>query len=185
MPNLVGNRFEIEGSAAALEQFVSRSCLALKDGSIAIDLERVIPLPKSLADDELRRWRGDNWGTSYSQDFETIERTSTRLVLRFWTPWSPPFGIYRALATRHPDLHLLAEAAEDGGNETAYRFIAKDGAFSESEPELTDEFISHVTGYPPGDVEFDPVQFAALKPSRPSLLARIRKALAHMFGGRQ
>lgn len=65
-----------------------------------------------------RDWAVANWGTKWDAYGETETRLDGSTIrLSFWTAWSPPEGVFRALKARYPDLEIEAswEDLDAGG----------------------------------------------------------------------
>ena len=50
-------------------------------------------------------WRVDNWGVNWdnvhTKDYKFIFRSDNALVVKFWTPWSPPLAFLENLLKRY------------------------------------------------------------------------------------
>ena len=112
MTNWVNNRLEISGSEAELSRLAAE-CISER----GLDFNMVIPLPH--AGDNLDE-AGKVWGAGFTRvgydldDFDRthVTRTSEKIEVSFWTPWSVPFPIFEALAERYPALTIEAEYSD-------------------------------------------------------------------------
>ena len=90
-------------------------------------------------------WRIANWGASWVEQYELIDRTETTIEATFATPWSPPHKIL------HQD-GAPSSASRDqgrgprGGTSSPYRFAAGGGVVREENPDLTTAFVEEVLG---------------------------------------
>ena len=141
------NRFQACGSESDLKDFVRSCCQVLPDGRLALDFERIIPIPPEAKGNGkvTRDWKIEHWSTDWVGDFQTEERTATRLILRFGSAGTPPEKIYRELARRFPEIKFVASFAE-GANNFAHSFSAYRGDVVSTEREATDEDWEAATG---------------------------------------
>ncbi len=80
---------------------------------MALDFERVLPLPDDLKDVHPRDWREDAWGTGRNlspEDRETLVRDDPEngiLLYRFDTASTPPVGVAGHLTRQYPELDIV------------------------------------------------------------------------------
>ncbi len=86
---------------------------------VHFDLNKVIPMPKEVAESEgWRDWGLENWGCrSVYPDRQHHEVTADADVIDFCTPWSPPLHAVRALSGMFPDNTFLLK---DSGSDLPY-----------------------------------------------------------------
>lgn len=123
MPNHVNNELYFE---ADNKERISELLNAIKGEDTAIDFEKIIPMPSNIYrgnlswEDEQRlggmdwyHWSIANWGTKWNA-YETEEIHNG---IRFWTAWSAPFPVIKALSEMFPDVRITHYFAdEDLGN---------------------------------------------------------------------
>ena len=183
MPNLASNLFSISGPPSDIENFMQANCEMSRDGEIFVRFDRALPLPSKIPKADRSAWQSENWGTSWWNDFEVLEKSAGRLALRFISAWSPPYGIYRLYAERYRTLRIDAACVETG-NEFAWRFTATDGKCEETEPELTNEFYREVTGEDREEEEEEEVGLPTAQADPklpPSFMSRALALLARIF----
>jgi hypothetical protein len=141
------NRFQASGSESDLKDFVQSCCNDLPDGQLAIEFERIIPVPAEVKGNKklTRDWKMEHWSTDWVGDFRTEKRTTTGLILRFGSAGGPPENIYRELGRRFPEIKFVANFAE-GANDLAHFFSACRGEVVSAEREATDEDWEAATG---------------------------------------
>lgn len=60
-------------------------------------------------------WNVNHWGTKWDASDVITEHTADALTYKFDTAWSPPDGVYVALARKYPDAVILVHWIEEQG----------------------------------------------------------------------
>jgi hypothetical protein len=91
------NRFQASGSASDLSasdlaDFIASCCRLQPDEQLALDVERILPVPAEATKDGSRAsdWSSELRSTSWLDDFKTENRTATHLILQFGSAGAPP-----------------------------------------------------------------------------------------------
>lgn len=114
MPNYCDNTVEITGSkkdTAALKKFIGDK----------LYFKKLVPVPKKYKDDV--DWYNEHWGTKWEIEdgnFNALWKEKI-VTMFFWTAWSPPEGIYKALVKKFPNLKIRWHYSE-GGNSFSGNF---------------------------------------------------------------
>lgn len=107
MPNWAENIVEIVGSKkdiASLKKFVGDK----------LDFEKLVPVPKKHKDNI--DWYNEHWGTEWdiADGHFKVAWQKNMVNMYFWTAWTPPEGIYKALVKKFPNLKIRWHYNENG-----------------------------------------------------------------------
>lgn len=135
MPNHVTNRLIIEGSKKKIKEMLD----VIKGKDVAIDFEKIIPMPKSVFRGDINKaaeekygdnnwydWSIKNWGTKWNAYDTSLQNDSVLVVLVFNTAWAAPMPVVLALSKKFPDLVFnYSYADEDMGHNLGILAIRK------------------------------------------------------------
>jgi len=142
MPNHVPNVVSVFGPIDDLLRFQEECFSPKDDGVLALDFNKVIPMPPDVAESSSEiagamplwyTWSVENWGTKWNSYqasnpmFHSPEGVPQAIMsFRFWTAWSPPIPIYEALKVKYPSLIMDVQYVDEGGG-FAGRWSTKEG----------------------------------------------------------
>jgi len=91
-------------------------------------------------------WVDGKWGCNPDRvEHSEANLTETSYLAAFTSAWSPPEGIFREIARRHPGLTSRFAALEEG-NDYTFLLTTRNGTVSEERPAVTDSFIDELEG---------------------------------------
>ena len=96
MPNWATTWVTFLGEEARLKE--------LKDKNEDFDLNKIVPEPEGLGEDDWYDWRIENWGTKWN-----VEKEDNRwegMTVRITTPWNPPYQALKKLSEQYPDIRM-------------------------------------------------------------------------------
>lgn len=137
MPNWVYNHFRISGDADTISKFWEQatkphatavpnpdSPYYSKDGEWEMTKGGEFSFMNFLAPDDFATyftgsnwydWNVNNWGTKWDTDVRDLDTQAESITLSFETAWSPPSGVYEAMAQQYPTLDIYVEWEEEQG----------------------------------------------------------------------
>jgi len=109
MPNYCSNDIYISGDEAQIAQLTE----LLKTDEETI-MERIIPTPEDLADEDWYSWRLNNWGTKWEMVDLTSEYEDDSIRLDYLTAWAPNTPFWETVSARFPELQMTHHYKEEG-----------------------------------------------------------------------
>lgn len=110
MGNLCHTHLEISGIEADVTAMVALMTTKPFHPRHQFDLQAILPIPESIADNEVGNWCRENWGTTHPCIADTLwQRTAGYAAIDFFTNGSEPLYALEALSRRFPKLRFLVE----------------------------------------------------------------------------
>ena len=76
---------------------------------------KLCPQPENYPLDA-QEWAWDNWGTKWDrQEYKVEDVGDQGLIIKFATPWSPPFTLFKYLIESNHNIWLKCDWSEEGG----------------------------------------------------------------------
>lgn len=120
MPNWCNNILEVSGKEKIVRNF--EKFAQVGKGS-PFSLESLVPIPKTLNENEGYTWRMENWGCKWDVNPVTLCRDYTspldiiyQISYVFDSPWSPPIPAVVTVSEKFPELNFKLEYTELGTN---------------------------------------------------------------------
>lgn len=151
MPNHVINSVRFDSRLDEIREYVKSEEHGI------FDFNKILPMPDDVhascaipsADPLWYNWSIENWGTKWN----CYEIEHCHEGFSFWTAWSTPEGVMRALSAQFPDVTITVDFAdEDTGGGNCGRYVLTGGDIQASY-QGDYEFACQLWGYEPVEEE--------------------------------
>ena len=117
MPNWVKTYIRVKGKKEELDKLESLMVYQYA-GENWVDRQRffskLMPMPKSISEDDADDWRDDHWGTKWEPKELWFSRHDAELLeLGMETAWGTPKGIFKAITKQFPSTVLGGYYADE------------------------------------------------------------------------
>lgn len=147
MPNHVINYVAFDSRLDEIREYVKSEEHGI------FDFNKIVPMPDDVyasrevlsANPLWYDWSIENWGTKWN----CYEMEHDHYGFQFWTAWSTPEAVFRALSAQFPDVTITVKFAdEDTGGGNCGTYVLEGGDIQSFE-EGDYEFACELWGYEP------------------------------------
>jgi len=117
MPNWVKNFIKLKGEKKELDKLQTMMIFqygGVNHTAIQTFFNRLVPMPKPIADAEVFNWRYEHWGTNCEPQELWYHRSNLMMLeLSFESAWGTPKEIFVAITSQFPSITLGGYYADE------------------------------------------------------------------------
>lgn len=117
MPNWIKSFIKLKGEKDELDKLQTMMIFqygGVNHSAVQTLFNRLVPMPKTLAEAEVFKWRYEHWGTNCeAQELWYFRSSCTMLELSFETAWATPLEIFKAIQKEFPSITLGGYYADE------------------------------------------------------------------------